>query len=86
MRKCIDHRSSIKGTDNQEDQELFLITEIGKLSPHEMIGFRRTDKLLLTPIIQSFGVLLIINNGCSDGGFEYFRCWLISRGKRYSTA
>jgi hypothetical protein len=41
--------SSIKGTDNQEDQELFLITEIGKLSPHEMIGFRlRTDKLLST--------------------------------------
>ena len=23
----------------------------------------------------------IINGGCSDDGFEYFRCWVISRGK-----
>lgn len=39
--------SSIKQTNNQEDQELFLISEIEKLSPKEMIGFRlRTDKLL----------------------------------------
>jgi hypothetical protein len=24
----------------------------------------------------------IIDGGCSDDGFEYFRCWLISRGKK----
>ena len=23
----------------------------------------------------------IMNGGCSDDGFEYFRCWVISRGK-----
>ncbi|MFT5713900.1 MAG: hypothetical protein ACI9WT_000442 [Flavobacterium sp.] len=75
--------NSIKETDNQEDQELFLITEIGKLSPQEMIGFRlRTDKLLFDSYNpELWCAAYIINNGCSDGGFEYFRCWLISRGK-----
>lgn len=28
----------------------------------------------------------IINGGCSDDGFEYFRCWLISRGQKVFTA
>ena len=23
----------------------------------------------------------IMNGGCSDDGFEYFRCWVISRGR-----
>jgi len=23
-----------------------------------------------------------MNRGCSDDGFHYFRCWLISRGKK----
>jgi hypothetical protein len=75
--------NSISETDNQEDQELFLITEIAKLSPQEMIGFRlRTDKLLYDSYNpELWCVAYIANDGCSDGGFEYFRCWLISRGK-----
>jgi hypothetical protein len=75
--------NSIKETDNQEDQELFLINEIGKLSPQEMIGFRlRTDKLLFDSYNpELWCAAYIVGGGCSDGGFEYFRCWLISRGK-----
>jgi hypothetical protein len=75
--------NSIKGTDNQEDQEIFLIAEIEKLSPQEIIGFRlRTDKLLFDSYNpELWCAAYIISNGCSDGGFEYFRCWLISRGK-----
>jgi hypothetical protein len=75
--------NSIKGTDNQEDQELFLISDIEKLSPQEMIGFRlRTDKLLFYSYNSDLWcAAYIVNDGCSDGGFEYFRCWLISRGK-----
>jgi hypothetical protein len=47
-------------TTNQEDQELFLVSAIEKLTPQEMIGFRlRTDKLLLTAI-QNYGVQLIL--------------------------
>jgi hypothetical protein len=46
-------------TTNQ-DQELFLVSAIEKLTPQEMIGFRlRTDKLLLTAI-QNYGVQLIL--------------------------
>ncbi|HEY4617496.1 MAG TPA: DUF4240 domain-containing protein [Flavobacterium sp.] len=75
--------NSTKGTDNQEDQELFLIAEIEKLSPQEMIGFRlRTDKLLFDSYNpELWCAAYIVSGGCSDGGFEYFRCWLISRGK-----
>src|SRR6185369_16521467 len=25
----------------------------------------------------------IVNGGCSDDGFEYFRAWLISQGQRF---
>ena len=75
--------NSIKKTTNQEDQELFLISEIEKLSPKEMIGFRlRTDKLLFDTYNENLWcAAYIINGGCSDGGFEYFRCWLIAKGK-----
>ena len=75
--------NSIQKTTNQEDQELFLISEIEKLSPKEMIGFRlRTDKLLFDTYNENLWcAAYIINGGCSDGGFEYFRCWLIAKGK-----
>jgi hypothetical protein len=75
--------TSLKETDNQEDQELFLIAEIEKRSPEEMIGFRlRTDKLLFdTYTSELWCAAYIMNGGISDGGFEYFRCWLISKGR-----
>jgi Protein of unknown function (DUF4240) len=28
-----------------------------------------------------WGAAFVVNGGASDDGFEYFRCWLISRGK-----
>jgi len=74
---------SLKATNNQEDQEQFLIAEIEKISPKEIIGFRlRTDKLLYdTYTSEMWCAGYIMNGGCSDDGFEYFRCWVISRGK-----
>lgn len=74
---------SIKNTQNQEDQESFLINEIQKLTPKEMIGFRlRTDQLLFdTYTSELWCAAYIMNQGCSDDGFEYFRNWIISRGK-----
>ncbi|MGO4818282.1 DUF4240 domain-containing protein [Flavobacterium sp. W22_SRS_FP1] len=75
--------NSLKETDNQEDQELFLISEIQKLTPIEMVGFRlRTDQLLFDSYnSELWCAAYIVSAGISDGGFEYFRCWLISRGK-----
>jgi len=71
---------------NMEEQdwhEQNLIREIYKLTPKEIIGFRlRTDKLLYdTYTSEMWCAAYIMNGGCSDDAFEYFRCWLISRGK-----
>jgi hypothetical protein len=75
--------NSLKKNSNQSDQELFLVNEIEKLTPKEMIGFRlRTDKLLFDSYTSDLWcAAYIMNGGCTDDGFEYFRCWLISRGK-----
>ncbi|WP_053990802.1 DUF4240 domain-containing protein [Mangrovimonas sp. TPBH4] len=74
---------SVNNTKNQDDQERVLITEIEKLTPKQMIGFRlRTDKLLYdTYNSEMWCAGYIMNGGCSDDGFEYFRNWVISRGK-----
>jgi len=74
---------SLQHTNNQDDQEQFLIKEIGNLTPLQMVGFRlRTDKLLYdTYNSEMWCAGYIMNGGCSDDGFEYFRNWVISRGK-----
>ena len=79
--KIID--SSLRSSSNQDEQERNLISEIEKLSPKEMIGFRlRTDYLLYyTYNSEMWCAGYIMNGGCSDDSFEYFRCWVISRGK-----
>jgi len=76
-------QDSIKKTSNQNDQEEYLISRLQKLSPTEIIGFRlRTDKLLYDTYTSDMWCAgYIMNEGCSDDGFEYFRCWVISRGK-----
>jgi len=75
--------SSAKNTKNLDAQERFLVKEIEKLTPKQMIGFRlRTDKLLYdTYNSEMWCAGYIMNGGCSDDGFEYFRNWIISRGK-----
>ncbi|MFD1016273.1 DUF4240 domain-containing protein [Winogradskyella rapida] len=74
---------SIKESTSPEEQEQKLIKEISKLSLKEIIGFRlRTDKLLYdTYNSEMWCAGYIMNQGCSDDGFEYFRNWIISRGK-----
>ncbi|TXJ29058.1 MAG: DUF4240 domain-containing protein [Chitinophagaceae bacterium] len=74
---------SLKNTCDQDSQELFLIKRLKKLTPVEIVGFRlRTDKLLYdTYNAETWCAGYIMNGGCSDDGFEYFRNWIISRGK-----
>ena len=74
--------SSLNSTKDQVSQEKFLIKEIEKLTPKQMIGFRlRTDKLLFDTYNSDMWCAgYIMNGGCSDDGFEYFRNWIISRG------
>jgi hypothetical protein len=79
--KIIDN--SLNNSKNQDGQEKFLISEISKLTPKEMIGFRlRTDKFLYdTYNSEMWCASYLMNGGSSDDGFEYFRNWVISRGK-----
>jgi len=50
----------------------------------EMVGFRlRTDQFLSDSYTSELWCAgYIIGGGCSDDGFDYFRNWLISRGKK----
>ena len=74
---------SLKKSKSEDEQESFLIKEIEKLDPTEIIGFRlRTDKLLYdTYTSEMWCAGYIMNRGCSDDSFEYFRNWIISRGQ-----
>ena len=33
-----------------------------------------------------WAIAYIVNGGCSEDGFEYFRCWLITQGRTYYEA
>ena len=70
-----------------DDEEAYLEvvkSELSKLSLKEMIGFRlRTDKLLYDSYTSEMWCAgYLMNGGCSDDGFEYFRLWVISRGRK----
>lgn len=70
-----------------DDEEAYLEVvkrELSKLSLKEMIGFRlRTDKLLYNSYTSEMWCAgYLMNGGCSDDGFEYFRLWVISRGRK----
>lgn len=80
--KIVEH-SVRQSAGDVELQESILISELRKLSPEKVIGFRlRTDKLLHdTYSSEMWCAAYIMNGGCSDDGFEYFRLWVISRGR-----
>ncbi|WP_281724341.1 DUF4240 domain-containing protein [Hoylesella shahii] len=70
---------------DEEDEYLEVVMhELSKLSLKEMVGFRlRTDKLLYDSYTSEMWCAgYLMNGGCSDDGFEYFRLWVISRGRK----
>lgn len=70
--------------DGAQDRQLqFLKQKISQLNPIEIIGFKlRTDYLLYQSYTSEMWCAAhIMNGGCSDDGFEYFRNWIISQGK-----
>ena len=75
--------NSLNHSFNMNDQEAWLVSRVEKMPVEEIVGFRlRTDKLLVdTYVSEMWCAAYIMNDGCSDDGFEYFRCWIISRGK-----
>jgi hypothetical protein len=74
------------GREDQEDPERQL-EAIGQalagVSADELIEFHRLFNRALDHAYtwDLWGAAYLINGGCSDDGFAYFRSWLISRGR-----
>lgn len=60
-----------------------LRTVVHDLSPDEIISFEVAFRRYLNEAYtwDLWGAAYVIHGGCSDDGFEYFRRWLVSRGR-----
>lgn len=75
---------SRKGNPDCEKQAERLTRLLKKLPPEEIYDFDRhfARRRLEAYRWDLWAVAYIINGGCSDDGFEYFRCWLIGQGQK----
>jgi hypothetical protein len=74
------------GSEVQDDPERQLAAvrqALLALPPDELIEFHRLFNRAMDDayIWDLWGAAYLINGGCSDDGFAYFRSWLISRGR-----
>lgn len=55
------------------------------LPEDEIVSFERHFTALMAESYRwdLWGAAYIVNGGCSDDGFAYFRAWLISQGRRF---
>ena len=79
--------NSLASADTLEVQEENLIEELKGLTAEDIIGFRLRTEFFM---FQSYSNELwcaasIMNDGCTDDGFQNFRLWLISQGKQIFT-
>jgi hypothetical protein len=80
---------SKRGVEDCDEQSEQLAAALVKLSPEEIASF---DQHFQMRRIEAYtwnlwGVAYLINGGCSDDGFDYFRGWLIAQGrKRFEAA
>jgi hypothetical protein len=73
-----------RGALNDPDKQLAAVNKrLLKLTPQEVLGFNQAfnQKLADAYTWDLWGAAYLINGGCSDDGFYYFRAWLISRGR-----
>ena len=66
-----------------DKQSAVLRASLEKLTPAELEGYERIFDRLMTESYSwdLWGAAYVANGGASDDGFEYFRCWLISKGE-----
>lgn len=72
------------GSGDVGDQAEALRRRLEQLQPHEIVEF---DQIFREHLVAAYrwdlwAAAYIINGGCSDDAFEYFRCWLIAQGER----
>jgi Protein of unknown function (DUF4240) len=65
------------------DQMRVLATKLEALSIPEILEYERLSEhfFALAYTYDLWAAGYILNGGCSDDGFEYFRSWLIAQGK-----
>jgi hypothetical protein len=72
-----------KALDDPERQLEAVSKQLRKLPPEQVRDFHRLfiKKIAGAETWDLWGAAYLINGGCSDDGFHYFREWLISRGR-----
>jgi hypothetical protein len=70
--------------DDLDQMEAELMDVLSTLPPGKIEDF---SEILCSKVDAAYnwnlwGAAYVINGGCSDDGFEYFRAWLVSRGQR----
>lgn len=55
-----------------------------KLSTDELLAYEAAFDQVMTDSYSwdLWGAAYVVHGGASDDGFEYFRCWLVSKGRR----
>ena len=78
----IDRTRAESGGEPDEQADL-LQSAVSALSVEEILDFERHTMALLDASYQNrlWGAAYLINGGCSDDGFDYFRGWLIAQGR-----
>jgi hypothetical protein len=66
-----------------DDIAAALVNRLAGLSPDDLVGF---EQQILALFLEShrwdlWGAAYLVNGGCSDDGFDYFRGWLIAQGR-----
>src|SRR5437868_368255 len=69
---------------SEDDPYEAMHAALSRLSADEIAAFAalynaRIDEAELTNL---WGAAYLINGGCSDDGFHYFRVWLVSQGRK----
>ena len=81
-------KKSRRGAEDCDEHTENLTELLVKLEPQEIMDF---DIYMEQQLARAYrwdlwAVAYIVNGGCSDDGFEYFRGWLIAQGKDYFEA
>jgi hypothetical protein len=76
--------SARRENDGWEDMYEPLIDRLVKLEPNEILMWKNIfdEYQNLSYKNKLWAAAYIINGGCSDDGFDYFRGWLTAQGKR----
>lgn len=78
----VDHSAVLEA--DPDGQLADLRSSLLALTPDQILDFERHfDQVMLDSYDWNlWGAAYVANGGASDDGFEYFRCWLISKGRR----